>query len=125
MPYLLSILLLGATGQVGGHALREPLASVGAVIAPTRQDADLTYDEALRALIRRTAPDVIINTAACTVVDQAEEGPVRTQAINGTAPDILAEKAARQGRGSSTIQPFTCSTERAVRPTLICPNGPA
>lgn len=96
MPHLPSILLLGSTGQVG-YALREPLASIGAVVAPTRQDADLTDEEALRALVRRTAPDVIVNAAAYTAVDQAEEEPARAQAINGTAPGILAEEAARLG----------------------------
>ena len=95
MPSTPHILLLGATGQIG-HALREPLSTLGVVTAATRDDADLTDEAALRTLVRTTAPDVIVNAAAYTAVDQAEDEPERAQAINGTAPGLLAEASSRQ-----------------------------
>lgn len=88
------ILLLGATGQVG-HALRDPLSAIGTVTAATRDDADLADEASLRTLVRTTAPDIIVNAAAYTAVDQAEDEPERAMAINGLASGILAEEAAR------------------------------
>lgn len=94
MPETPHILLLGATGQVG-YALRDPLSEGGSVTAATRKEADLTDAASLRRLVRTTAPDVIVNAAAYTAVDRAEDEPEQAMAVNGAAPGILAEEAAR------------------------------
>ena len=88
-------LLLGGSGQVG-TALRRLLKSV---IAPSREEFDLAEasQEAVRTLIESTRPDVVINCAAYTKVDQAEDETDLATTINGNAVGILAEIAADFG----------------------------
>ncbi len=83
-------LLLGATGQVG-HELRDPLSELGRVVAPERDDVDLAAPDTIRGAIRRVEPDIVVNAAAYTAVDRAEEEPDRAQAVNARAPGVLAE----------------------------------
>ncbi|WP_017942189.1 MULTISPECIES: dTDP-4-dehydrorhamnose reductase [unclassified Thioalkalivibrio] len=95
------ILLLGSTGQVGWE-LQRALAPLGEVTALNRHGGeglcgDLGQPEALAATVRRRAPDVIVNAAAYTAVDQAESDPERAEAINATAPAILAAEARALG----------------------------
>ena len=87
-----SILLLGATGQVG-HALRRPLAPLGALHTPDRAAVDLTDPTSVREAVREQEPDLIVNAAAYTDVDGAEEEPERAARINAEAPRVLAEAA--------------------------------
>ncbi len=88
------ILLTGANGQVGWE-LRRTLATLGTVIAPTSQELDLAQPDTIRQVVRETAPQLIVNPAAHTAVDKAENEEALAQAINGTAPGILAEEARR------------------------------
>lgn len=91
-----AILLTGATGQVGWE-LRRTLAPLGTVIAPGRDALDLAHERRLRRLVRETAPALIVNAAAYTAVDRAEEEPDLAMAVNGAAPGWLAQEAARLG----------------------------
>jgi len=95
-PDARTVLLIGATGQIG-HALRDPLSDVGTVVAPDRDTLDLTAPDTIRRTVRDAAPDVIVNAAAYTAVDRAEDEPERAAAINARAPGILAEAAAEVG----------------------------
>lgn len=88
------LLLTGGTGQVGWELSRS-LAPLGEVVAPNRSELDLSDPEALRSTIRSTEPDVIVNAAAYTDVDQAEENHRPAEELNVRAPRILAEEAAR------------------------------
>jgi len=90
------ILLTGADGQVGWE-LRRTLAPLGRVAAVRRADADLADEGALRALVREVRPAAIVNAAAYTAVDRAEEERALAHAVNATAPGVLAEEAARLG----------------------------
>ena len=90
------ILLIGATGQVG-HELRTPLAEIGDVTAPGRDGLDLTAPDTIQSAVRAAAPDVIVNAAAYTAVDDAENEPDRAEAINARGPGVLAETAAEVG----------------------------
>lgn len=87
-----TILLTGANGQVGWE-LQRALAPLGKVVALTRQQLDLGSPDAIRAALRQHRPDIIVNPAAYTAVDKAESEPDLAQAVNGTAPGILAEEA--------------------------------
>lgn len=92
------ILLTGVNGQVG-HALaaqlhQQPIAQVQ-LISCTRQQLDLSQPAQIRQVIRQVKPDLIINPAAYTAVDQAETAQELAFAINATAPQIIAEEAAR------------------------------
>ena len=89
-----TILILGATGQVGTE-LQRSFASAGNVTACDRQTADLSRPEDLRPLIQQLRPDVILNAAAYTAVDRAESEPELAMTINGDAPRVLAEEAAK------------------------------
>lgn len=91
-----TILLLGATGQVG-HELRAPLGTLGSVVAPGRDEVDLAEPDTLRRAVRETGPDVVVNAAAYTAVDDAEEEPDRAHALNARAPGVLAEAAKAEG----------------------------
>lgn len=88
-----TILLIGATGQIG-HALRGPLSRLGTVVAPGRDALDLTRPDTIRHAVRDAAPDVVVNAAAYTNVDRAEEEPERAAILNARAPGVLAEAAA-------------------------------
>ncbi len=96
----MKILLLGPNGQVGWE-LQRALQPLGEVVAPGRQDADLCGDlarhDALAATVRRLRPDVIVNAAAYTAVDQAESEPAIAQAVNADGPAVLAREAAALG----------------------------
>jgi len=86
------ILLTGGTGQVG-YELQNTLKTLGEIWAPTRQEFDLANPESLRTKIQAYQPDLIINPAAYTAVDQAESEPELAYTINAEAPRVLAEEA--------------------------------
>lgn len=88
------ILLTGKNGQVG-HELQHLLPSLGTVIAFGREELDLTSADAIRKTMRDVRPDIVVNAAAYTAVDRAEQEPDKAFAINATAPGIIAEEALR------------------------------
>jgi dTDP-4-dehydrorhamnose reductase len=88
----MKILLTGRDGQVG-FALHKKLVSLGEVIATNRDTLDLIDPQAIRIFIDQTKPDIIINPAAYTRVDQAENEPELAFQINAVAPQVLADKA--------------------------------
>jgi dTDP-4-dehydrorhamnose reductase len=91
------ILLIGANGQVAWELL-PCLQPLGEVVVASRNSTnyiDLAEADSIRAIIRKLQPNIIVNAAAYTAVDQAEQEPELAAAINGTAPGILAEEAKR------------------------------
>jgi dTDP-4-dehydrorhamnose reductase len=92
----MKILLTGCAGQLG-RELKRSLASLGELVACDRRQLDLADPDALRAAVRSIAPSVIINAAAYTAVDKAEAETELADAINATAPGLLAEEAKRLG----------------------------
>jgi dTDP-4-dehydrorhamnose reductase len=88
----MKILLTGKDGQVG-FALHKKLASLGEVIATNRDMLDLRDPQAIRAFIDQTKPDIIINSAAYTKVDQAQNEQELASQINAVAPQVLTDKA--------------------------------
>jgi dTDP-4-dehydrorhamnose reductase len=97
----MKILLLGCGGQVGWE-LQRALAPLGELVAldfdtPGPWQADFSRPDSLPSLVQAMAPDVIVNAAAHTAVDRAESEPALVQAINTTAPAVLAAEAARRG----------------------------
>ncbi len=92
----MKILLTGKNGQLG-FELQRALAPLGEVIAVGTQDCNLADADALRALVRRVAPDVIVNPAAYTAVDKAESDEATARAVNAVAPAILGEEGAKLG----------------------------
>lgn len=89
-----TILLFGKDGQVG-RELQRSLAPLGKLIAVGRQNCNLTDVDTLRSLIRQVHPAVIVNAAAYTAVDKAEDQADICGAINRVAPGVMAEEAKR------------------------------
>ena len=88
------ILLTGSTGQVGWELYRS-LLPLGEIFAVSRDRFDMTHPESLRSVVQKLYPDVIVNAAAYTMVDQAEDEEELATIINGVAPGVLAEEAER------------------------------
>jgi len=87
----MKILITGVNGQVG-HALMRKMTD-HELIGLTRQDCDLTNLDQIKEAIDYHQPELIINPAAYTKVDQAEEEPELAFQINRDAPKVMAEKA--------------------------------
>jgi len=101
----LKILLLGANGQLGRTFLREGgLSSRGTVVAASRDGvlteggtggiADLGAPQTVLELLERERPDVIINAAAYTAVDRAEQDEAAATIVNGDTVGHLGTWAA-------------------------------
>ncbi|NJL47755.1 MAG: dTDP-4-dehydrorhamnose reductase [Leptolyngbyaceae cyanobacterium SM2_5_2] len=88
----MKVLLVGVTGQIG-HEIKHELSSIATVVAPGRDQMDLSHPQAIAAQVKATAPDIIINAAAYTAVDQSEAEVTVAQRINGLAPGHLAAAA--------------------------------
>ena len=83
------ILVFGKTGQ-----LARELAAHEGVICLGRDQADLSDPAACAAAIRAHKPQAVINAAAYTAVDKAEEEEALATQINGVAPGAMAEACA-------------------------------
>src|SRR5271167_1745682 len=90
------ILLTGKNGQVGGELLRL-LPRLGEVVAPGRDQLDLSKPDDIRRTILDVRPQLIVNAAAYTAVDQAETDQATAQAINQDAPGLMAVEAKKIG----------------------------
>jgi dTDP-4-dehydrorhamnose reductase len=92
----MKILLTGKDGQIGWE-LQRTLAPLGELVAFGRNGLDLADLAALSSTVRALRPDVIVNAAAYTAVDQAQKEPELAMRLNAEAPGILAREAARSG----------------------------
>ena len=102
----MKILLLGANGQVG-FELARTLAPLGELQVATRDGllatgehclrADLANPETLDAALHAAMPDVVVNAAAYTAVDRAEDEENLADRINHWALTVLGAWAARTG----------------------------
>ena len=86
------ILVFGKTGQVA----RE-LQQLGTVMALGREEANLSDPQACADAIRHHSPDAVINAAAYTAVDQAEDEEAVATVINGDAPTAMAKACTELG----------------------------
>jgi dTDP-4-dehydrorhamnose reductase len=92
----MKLMVTGAAGQVGWE-LRRSLAALGSVTALDRSQYDLSQPSLLPDVVRSLRPDVIVNAAAYTAVDDAEREEALATTVNGTAAGVLAQEAARAG----------------------------
>ncbi|AOA71152.1 dTDP-4-dehydrorhamnose reductase [Stenotrophomonas rhizophila] len=102
----MNVLLFGANGQLGQELLRA-LAPLGTVTATTRSGsladgspcdvADFNQPATLAALLDRVQPDVVVNAAAYTAVDRAEEDRDAAWRANADAPGVIARWCAAAG----------------------------
>jgi len=92
MGFGMKILVFGKTGQVATELQR-----LAEVVALGRDEADLTQPDRCAAAIRDHAPDLVINAAAYTAVDRAQEEETLATVINGAAPGAMARACADLG----------------------------
>lgn len=104
----MKFLLLGGNGQLGRSFVAQGgLAARGELVVATRdgrrfdgaavEAGDLAALDSLPALLDRIRPDVIVNTAAYTAVDRAEQEEALASRINGEAMGVLGHWAAANG----------------------------
>lgn len=85
----MTILVFGKTGQVALE-LQALAPVVVPLIALGREEADLTTPGACAAAIEHYSPKAVINAAAYTAVDRAEDEEVLATQINSAAPAEMA-----------------------------------
>lgn len=91
------IAILGGKTGLLGQSLTRVFREAGAkVIALSSADCDILDPLTIQKMLERYDPDLLINTAAYTQVDQAEDEEEMAFALNGTAPPLLAVEAARR-----------------------------
>jgi dTDP-4-dehydrorhamnose reductase len=98
-------LVTGAAGMIGRDLTALLTARDEEFTALARADLDLTDADAVMAAVSSVKPDVVVNCAAWTAVDAAEEHEAEALAVNGHGAGNLA--AACAGAGALLVQPST------------------
>ena len=94
----MKVLVTGSNGQLGSELLvRYAERFFDTVYAGDLPDLDITSPESVAALFDEITPDVVINCAAWTAVDAAEENERGAYAVNAEGPAVLAVQCARVG----------------------------
>ncbi|MEU3185650.1 dTDP-4-dehydrorhamnose reductase [Streptomyces sp. NPDC006923] len=90
-------LVTGAGGMLGQDLLSRLAAGGEHAAGLDRAALDITDPGAVRAALAAHAPDVVVNCAAWTAVDDAEAKESEALAVNGTGPRVLAEACGESG----------------------------
>ncbi|MBF7052332.1 dTDP-4-dehydrorhamnose reductase [Halomonas sp. KAO] len=93
----MKILITGGNGQVG-FELKRQLCLLGEVYAPDRAELDLADAAAVDQWLEEHQPGLIVNAAAYTAVDKAEEEPELARRLNAELPAQLAEYSTARGQ---------------------------
>lgn len=91
------LLIAGASGQVGTALRTHPDAGAFELLTPTSGQLNLADAPGIDAWMSVNQPTIVVNAAAYTAVDKAEDEPDRAHAINATGAGALATAAARCG----------------------------
>jgi len=90
-----SVLVTGAGGMLGQDVMRAAAARGVEATGLTRSDLDISNQVAVAQAVADFSPDVIINCAAWTDVDGAEEHESDAMVVNGDGPGVLAASGPR------------------------------
>lgn len=101
-----TLLVFGGNGQLGQELLRA-LMPLGTLVTTTRSGllpdgsacevADFGQPDSLSALLDRLQPSIVVNAAAYTAVDRAEQDAAQAFAVNAQAPGVIARWCAAHG----------------------------
>jgi dTDP-4-dehydrorhamnose reductase len=92
----LRALVTGANGQLGKALVAA--APAGTVLrCLTHAELDIAEAAAVEIALREFSPDLVLNAAAFTAVDEAERAPATAQRVNSQGPAVLAGACARAG----------------------------
>jgi dTDP-4-dehydrorhamnose reductase len=91
------ILLFGGSGQLGYELKKRANDLAFEVVSPVTKELDITDKAQVFTLIRSLQPTTVINSAAYTAVDKAEEEPDRAFAINAQGVRNISEACAKCG----------------------------
>jgi dTDP-4-dehydrorhamnose reductase len=92
----MNILVTGANGQLGSCLRRESVHSTHNFIFTDIQELDITNADDIERVVSENNADVIVNCAAYTNVDKAEDDEALAYKLNATAPMLLAEAMKRR-----------------------------
>lgn len=93
----MNILVTGSNGQLGRSIRKESEASADRYFFTDIEELDITDPEAVDKFVKDNGIDVIVNCAAYTNVDAAEDNEAIAEKINGDAPGILADAIKKAG----------------------------
>jgi len=96
------ILVTGGKGQLGSE-LKKLWGERGEIFYTDVNELNITDRNAVERFVNDNEIEVIVNCAAYTAVDKAEEDEATAALVNATAPGILAEVAAGAGRGKGAL----------------------
>ena len=113
-----SLLLLGAGGQLGQELLPRLQKAGYAVTALGRQQLDVSDLQAVRRVLQTLKPRWIVNAAAYTAVDKAEQEVQLAQTINAELPALLAQEALHSDAALLHYSTDYVFNGRAQRPYL-------
>ena len=92
-----TLLVLGAQGQVGWELCALEEQTAGPIIGLSRRDVDIRDSRNVRKAIENHRPQIVINAAAYTAVDEAESESDSAYAVNRDGPRNIAVACARLG----------------------------
>ncbi|HEY9483052.1 MAG TPA: dTDP-4-dehydrorhamnose reductase, partial [Micromonosporaceae bacterium] len=111
-------LVTGAGGMLGQDVLANLTATGDDAVGLDRRSLDITDPALVRSALRQHGPDIVVNCAAWTAVDDAEEHELDALAINGGGARNLAEACARTGASMLHV-----STDYVFAGTATIPYG--
>ena len=93
----MKILVTGSNGQLGRSIKVQPRSTRNEWLFTDIKELDITDSDAVNAFVDTNKIDVVVNCAAYTNVERAEDDVVEARRLNAQAPAILAEAMARRG----------------------------
>ncbi|MFO1079734.1 MAG: dTDP-4-dehydrorhamnose reductase [Reyranellaceae bacterium] len=93
----MNVLVCGGSGQVGLELLRQQWRSDVRLVAPARRELDLGDDASISEVFRNRSFAAVVNAAAYTAVDAAQQEVSQAWRINAVAPALLAYETGRLG----------------------------
>ncbi|MGA8523164.1 MAG: dTDP-4-dehydrorhamnose reductase [Candidatus Dormiibacterota bacterium] len=93
----LKYLIFGARGQLGGDLVDAGVSEDREMVGLTEAECDIRDPGAVERWIRSVRPDAVINAAAWTQVDAAEDHEAAAEAVNATGAGVIAAACAAAG----------------------------